>query len=174
VVRANETKYVPINPGSYTIVSTPVEKGYTEKVLNVTVPEKSIAFLDVTPAPISKIIVNANVPTASITITTLDGKEVARGVGKLEKEVQPGTYNIRVTATGYSPYIDVVEVPQGETVVVNATLKPLPPPPPPPKPPFWQRIEFQIGAIALVAGFVVFMLWWKRRKRRVVEAEVSE
>lgn len=174
-LEANKTTYFPIPADTYVVVSEPRVEKYARKVINATVPDKAVVFLDVTPQPLSVLVVKSTVPSASISVSDTAGNEVASAVGQLEKELLPGTYTVRVMAPGYSPYIEVVELPPGESVVVTATLVPLPSPPPPPSPPPWQRIEFQIAVVVAVAATAAFVLWWRRRRaRKVVEEEVSE
>jgi len=171
----NEIRYIPVSPGSYTIVSEPDPslQGYTRRIINVTIPDLRVVVLDVTPAQYGKLVVEATVPIASIEVYSETGT-VAAGVGKVEVSLPPGTYVVRATAPNYRPFMTSAEVRPGEITTVTAVLIPLPQQTPPPQPPIWQRIEFQISAIAATVAAAVFAMWYRRRKKHEVpETEVS-
>jgi len=172
LVKPNQTTYVKVAPGTYIIKSEPMSKFYAGKTLNVTVPEKTVVPLDVTPLPLGHLVVNAVPRTASIVVLNLTtNKPVATASGKFDEYLPPGGYMIRVEAPGYIPYVKAVSLQAGQTLVVNATLTHAPPPPPPPKKPFWANTNFQILAVVIVAAIVIAVLYYKKRKARSAVAE---
>lgn len=157
--------------GDIRLVSEPTVPNYVPKELNVSVLEFRVYELDVTPYPMSKIIVYSNVPTAAITVYNETGGVVATGVGSIEVEVIPGRYTVFAQAPDHAPFSTQVVVPPGEAATVMAVLRRVVIEVPPEKP-LWERIEFQVLAIVAVAVAAVIVLWWRRRRARAVAEEL--
>lgn len=167
--------YVVAPFGDIRIVSEPVAPGYVAKEIDVKITDVKVYEVDVTPYPMSKIIVQSNVPTATITVYNETGEAVGTGVGTLEVQVLPGKYTVIAQAPNYATYSTTVEVPPGEAVTVPAILRYVAPVEEAPvEKPFWESFEFQIIAIVAVVGATIFVLWYKRRKARAVVEEVVE
>lgn len=157
--------YLQVDPGKYTLISNPVSGNYTTRQFEVTLASNQVIYLDVTPYQLSMLKVVASVPNARITVKTENGTVIAEGVGTLEKYVIPGTYTITAEAPGFAPYMDIVTVEPGKSLVVNATLTPIPASPTAtPAPPAWQKPEFQVGVTLVVAAVIGIALLLRRRR----------
>ena len=166
--------FIQIDPGTYIIKSKPIVEGYVERELNVTVPEKEIVVVDVTPYPYSKIIISAIPEIADIQVMDMNGTVIGEGTGNLTVEVLPGQYQIIATAPGYQQYFEVVNVTAGESKIVNITMIPQPTQTQPPPKPFWQKTPFQLATIGAVVAAVIFALWWRKRREASEVGEVGE
>lgn len=172
-VAPGSVSYVLSPVGDVRLVSEPTVPNYVPKELNVSVFEFKVYELDVTPYPMSKIIVQSSVATASITVYDETGNVRATGTGVLEVEVLPGKYVVFVQAPDHEPFSTQVDVPPGDAATVVAVLRALAVEEgAPPERPFWERIEFQATAVAIVAAVAVAVLWWRRRKTKEVAEEL--
>ena len=168
-IPSNQSVYVPLPEGEYTILSQPSQENYTAKTLNITIPVNQIVYVDVTPYPLAKIIAVANVSTAVITVSTLNGTTIKTDTGKLEVSVLPGNYLVSATAPGYEQFVQMVQASPGEISTLNITLVPVPPPKPQHKP-IWQNTKFQLSAVILVIVVAALVLWWRRRRGELLES----
>jgi len=142
--------------------------------MNITIPENQVVELDVSPYPLSRLIVNTNVPTANITVLLLNGTVVATGQGRVTVFLLPGNYTVRALAPGYQANVTSVTLEPGQEVKINLTLRPIPPPAPPRPVPFYETTQFKIAILVGAIGAIGIGLWLRRRRVRVVEAEVEE
>lgn len=170
-VEPGVTSYMITPVGDIRLVSKPAIKGYVTKELNVSVTDVRVYELDITPYPMSKIIVRSTVPVATITVYNETGGVVATGVGSLEVEVVPGKYTVFAQAQGYMSFSMPVDVPPGEAVTIDAILKEVVVEVPPEKP-MWERVEFQALSILAVVAVAVVVLWQRRKKAKEVTEEL--
>jgi len=162
--------YTLVEPGDYTIVSEPMEEGYANRTVNVTVPPYEVVVVDVTPYKYSRLVVVSIPPIADIQVLDLNGTVVASGVGNVSAVVPPGEYQVIATAPGFQQYVDFVVVGPGESRIVNVTLVPLQTQTQAPEERPSLRVHAAVAA-AIAAGVAAALLW---RRRRIEEAEVVE
>lgn len=99
--------------GTYLVKVT--APGYIDWSQNVTL-DKAVT-LNVTLVPqMFRLTVNSNVKEASISVNN-----VVKGQGQFAGDFPPGTYNVTVTAAGYNPYTQSVNLAAAATVTANLT-----------------------------------------------------
>ncbi len=117
-VLADGSFKIPLDPGNYTLVFD--AWGYVEKTIQVTVElyNGTIAgfvFDYLSQEPIQG--AQVSIVEAGVVVYTNES-------GYFEASVQPGTYTLEVTASGYNPYNTTVHVEENETVLVPIPLTP--------------------------------------------------
>lgn len=163
-IPGNNTVYMRVNTGTYIIVSKPLESGYVTRTVNVTVPDKQVVLIDITPYPYSKLIISAIPEIANIQVLNMNGTVIGQGVGNLTVKLTPGAYQITADAPGYQQYVNVINITAGESKILNITLTPIQNQPVKKHKPIWLRTQFQILTLVVVIGAVAFAIWYRKRK----------
>ncbi len=114
-----------VTPGTYAVR---LEKaGYVPKDTNVTVPEGQTVRLNftLTPTtqPTTRLAVNSTPSGATVYLNSTFFAITNTG----DRDVQPGTYAVRLEKQGYYPKDTSITVPEGQTVRMNVALVAIPP-----------------------------------------------
>ena len=156
--------YIRVRTGSYIITSKPLVEGYVPRTVNVTVPDKQVVLVDITPYPYSKLIISSIPEIANIQVLNMNGTTIGQGTGNLTVKVPPGTYQIIADAPGYQQYVNIINVTAGESKILNITLTPLQNQPVKKHKPIWQKTQFQIITLVVVILAVIFAIWYRKKK----------
>lgn len=83
------------------------------------------ARLDPLRARVPQLSIKVSTPGAKDLVVSLDTSEVGAGlVGGKPFRIDPGEHDVRARATGYENFVKHVQVPEGQTTVVEVVLKP--------------------------------------------------